>query len=322
MSLNYQLRLAAEAAGVALTNQGLSTFLGTQGYSTGSLNDRLQAYLIGKGYSGSLNDMLLKSLTAGDLFSAGYPLSFATLGISATGFILDGSASAFCTDSAGTTPCATSSSDPAGYIEDMSGNENHAIQSTSALKPVYYESGTIKTFRLGTIAASSRYLDPTNALYSTSAITVIAVFKVRNVVGDNGFWILTSFRDGGWGSGGYLGALNPHLATAGQFIADSNPSNRITANGNAGGPITYYANRAGTGLNQATITCFDEAGTQTGTETGSQDANPANPLRIGLDTLSAYEGDVAFLMVVNDSISAGQWATIKAHLVSEFGAFV
>jgi len=261
-------------------------------------------------------------LTLLDSPAPAYPLSFAALGISATGFILDGSASRFYTDSAGTVLCATSGSDPVGYIEDMSGNGNHAVQATSAVKPVFYASGAINTFRLGSIASSSRYLDPTTAVYSTSAITVIAVFKVREVVGDNGFYFLTSFRDGAWGSGGYFGASNPHATNSGKFEASSTAGAGITATGNGGDPITYYANRAGTGLNQTTLTCFDEAGTQTGTSTGSQDTNPANPLRIGIDTLYAYTGDVAFLMVVNDSISAGQWATIKAHIVSEFGAFV
>lgn len=250
-----------------------------------------------------------------------YPLTFSTLGISATGFILDGSASRFYTDSAGTILCAASGTDPVGYVKDMSGNGNHAVQSASPNRPVYYDDGTVKSFRLGTIATVNRYLDPTSAVYTTSAMTVIAVFKVRTVVGDNGFWFLTSFRDNAWGSGGYMGALNPHLTNSGKFEASSTAGGGITATGNGGNPITYYANRAGTGANETTLTCFDAAGTQTGTVTGSQDANPANPLRIGLDTISNYEGDVAFLMVVNDDITASQWATIKAHLVSEFGAW-
>lgn len=252
-----------------------------------------------------------------------YPLSFSALGLApgTTGFIIDGSASAFYTDSAGTTPCVTSGSDPVGYIEDMSGNANHAVQATSAVKPVFYASGALNTFRLGTLSGSSRFLDPTSAIYTTSAMTVIAVFKVRTVVGDNGFYFLTSFRDNAWGSGGYMGALNPHSTNSGKFEASSTAGAGITATGNGGNPITYYANRAGTGANETTLTCFDAAGTQTGTATGTQNASPANPLRIGLDTLSNYAGDVAFLMVVNDDITASQWATIKAHLVSEFGAW-
>lgn len=45
-------------------------------------------------------------------------------------------------DSAGTTP-VTSDGDPVGFMRDLSGNGNHATQSTSAARPLYRTDGTL-----------------------------------------------------------------------------------------------------------------------------------------------------------------------------------
>ena len=46
-------------------------------------------------------------------------------------------------DSAGTTP-VTADGDPVGYVEDLSGNGNHAIQTVTADRPIYKTDGTYK----------------------------------------------------------------------------------------------------------------------------------------------------------------------------------
>lgn len=45
-------------------------------------------------------------------------------------------------DSAGTTP-VTADGDPVGYMQDLSGNGNHATQSTSASRPIYRTDGAL-----------------------------------------------------------------------------------------------------------------------------------------------------------------------------------
>lgn len=45
-------------------------------------------------------------------------------------------------DSAGTTP-VTADGQPVGYMEDLSGNGNHATQATAASKPIYRTDGTL-----------------------------------------------------------------------------------------------------------------------------------------------------------------------------------
>lgn len=45
-------------------------------------------------------------------------------------------------DAAGTVP-VTADGDPVGYMQDLSGNGNHATQSTSAARPVYHTDGVL-----------------------------------------------------------------------------------------------------------------------------------------------------------------------------------
>lgn len=191
MSLNYRLLLAAQAAGATATDLGTAirqalvlggatpsttdlnslwaSFLGTQGYTTGSLSDRLAAYLADKGYSGSLNDMLLASATAGDLFINVYPLSFSALGLVGNGFVLDGKESEFLKSVGG---AASGNGDVIGQVTDVSGNEMVISQGTGANKPTNTVTGGVNAITLDTNLALAGTMP---AAFSQRAFSFVAV---------------------------------------------------------------------------------------------------------------------------------------------------
>lgn len=342
-SLNHALLLAAQSAGATATdlptalrqallasgatsstaalNDLWGEYLVSKGYSVGSNTDRLGAYLKSLGYSGSLNDMMFQSAQALDLFGvASYPLSFANLGISATGFVFDGSVSRFCTDSAGTTLCSASGSDPVGYIEDLSGNENHIIQPTSTIKPVYYTNNGVQAARSGQMSFV-RTMHPTTDLFVTAAHTVFAVFCLRTTV-NNGGAVLCTYTGNGWGSGGYFRVGNPQSSSDVVYIADA-VSTGIALPGGGFSPTKILEVVRNTPTN-SNVYSYDTTGALRGSAVGitTQTATPANKLTLlGYDSTACDVIETAFLMYVNAALDSTQRDTIRAHIVANFGAW-
>jgi len=253
--------------------------------------------------------------------SAAYPLAFATLGISATGFVVDGTVSRFWTDSAMTTLCANSGTDVVGAIEDLSGNENHLIQTASANKPVFYSAGGVKSFRHGSIGGANRYMDNTTALYTSTQMTMITVQIVRTTYNNNGGYMFTTYRNGGWGSGGYMYMITAPAADGVWLLISANSQNVFSRPINNTYSSLAYTRRTGLDVGQSTLTAARSDGTALDAVTANCDANPANPIRVGMSNITADIIEQPFAMLVNDDITDGQWSTILAYLVSKFGAW-
>lgn len=103
-------------------------------------------------------------------------------------------------DAAGTVP-VTADGDPVGYMQDLSGNGNHATQSTSAARPIYRTDGTLHWLKFDGVddGLQTGVIDYSSA----SSITVMApVYKGRT---DSA--ILTESGPVGANTGGYLFGL-------------------------------------------------------------------------------------------------------------------
>lgn len=239
-----------------------------------------------------------------------YPLSFATLGIVADGFVIDGTVSQFWTDSAMTTPAV--STDPIGAAEDLSGNGNNLLQTNSGNKPQLGVSGSVKFFGL----ESDLYLDPDTAVNVGAAMTVIAVVKAG--ASTEAYFLCT--YDGGWGTGGYFAALAQLGAGDNLGFTGNGTATWSTVAGNGASAAIYENVRTGTGANQNVLTSYTAAGAQIATATSTEGASPANALRVGINTVSGSV-NVAFVMVVKDALSAGQLSTVRAALATKFGGW-
>lgn len=101
-------------------------------------------------------------------------------------------------DAAGTTP-VTADGDPVGRMEDVSGNGNHATQSTAAARPVYRTDGTLHWLEFdgfddrlnGTVPEGQRAFGAFFlAVDRGSAMSVVPAFKVTANSGPNDYFRL------------------------------------------------------------------------------------------------------------------------------------
>lgn len=106
-----------------------------------------------------------------------YPLA-ATFLAGDNGCIFSAKYSRAYIDSAMTTVCAVSGSDPFGAWEDLSGLGNHALQTTSANKPVFYSGSGWKWPKGGTISGVGRWLNL--PVMPVAGATLFLVFRVSS----------------------------------------------------------------------------------------------------------------------------------------------
>lgn len=269
--------------------------------------------------------MMLLSDGEGEAAANIYAGMFADLSV-ASGFVLHGTLSSFYEDSAGTTAASASGTSPVGKITDVSGLENHAIQSTSGNKPLFYTSGGIKSFRSGTfVDATDRFLRQTTPAGTEAAFTLVYIGYVNpfpDQTPQNWGTALTNY-DGGWGAGAYVRhggkPSGPYYA-----LADTGTTEIVNDSGvTSSAPRIVVIRRAGTGSNQTSIKVYDLAGTLIASGTGTQNGTQSDGLLIG-----GYNGVGADVMKFPFMMYAGgvdigndNAAAVVADLVSTFGAW-
>ena len=113
-------------------------WLAAIGFNKQTLVDSYYAYLRSQGYMGSIPDMEWKSLIAGTLYFS--PLTLFSAGEQGAWYDPSDLSTLF-QDSAGTTP-VTAVGQPVGKMNDKSGRGNHAIQATSASRPILQQDGS------------------------------------------------------------------------------------------------------------------------------------------------------------------------------------
>lgn len=253
-----------------------------------------------------------------------YETLFTDLSVT-SGFVLHGTLSSFYEDSAGTTAASASGTSPVGQVSDISGLDNHAIQATSANKPVYYAAGGIKSFRSGTFAGGvDHFLRPTDTTGAAAAFTVVLVADIDTQSEPVANWgiALTNY-DAGWGTGVYVRhGFKP--SGTGYALCSSGVSelNTGAAMGD-GAPKIMVIRRSGTGSNQTRINAYGIDGTSLGTVQGTQDAVETAGLIIGgYNGVGADGMRFAFLMYANGvDIGDVNEATVVSDLVATFGAW-
>lgn len=253
----------------------------------------------------------------------GYPgVNFFTGGY--TGFLFDGAVSRVCTDSAGTTAASASGTDPAGFLEDLSGGNNHAIQGTTASKPVFYRAGGISSFRLGQVSAVNRFMAFTNGLNAAGPLSIIAVFKPAGAITGNNAPILSDYVNG-WPGTNYFRFGMEDGSDKVEWGANSVP-NASFANSSAAHvgnlPGIAIASR-GDLVSPAHVSGYNMSGglVDPGVDV-VQNANPAaNTFRIGYEGLPGSPIEVAYLLVINKGLSAAEKSTALAYLAQRFGGW-
>ncbi len=126
MAVNDEIFKNLEVYGGGTINERVYNFLGSLGY-TGTISDRLAKYSYEdkKGWQALIARYAGSGWTPAQLFSQGQQ-----------GVWYEPRPEYLYQDAAGTVP-VTADGDPVGYMQDLSGNGNHATQSTSASRPVY-----------------------------------------------------------------------------------------------------------------------------------------------------------------------------------------
>jgi hypothetical protein len=113
-------------------------------YGGDTINERVYNYLGSLGYTGTINDRLAQYSSEGRKGWQGLIRAFGGLGWTPAALFAQGEQGMWYEpkpeylfqDAAGTVP-VTADGDPVGYMQDLSGNGNHATQSTSAARPVF-----------------------------------------------------------------------------------------------------------------------------------------------------------------------------------------
>lgn len=245
-----------------------------------------------------------------------------------TGFILDGSpgASAFYEEDTRVTLATDNGTDPVGSITDTSRNANHAIQGTSANRPVFYvDANGVRSWRHGSISAVNRWLAPTTTVNVSSAMTVVSVYKYISETTGNGAALVAAFN-GSWGAGGFF-TLRHVAATPDNDLQTmcNDPATPLVLDGATAGGAGAIAEwvRTGTGANATTATTYSLAGAQIATITGTQNANPTNPIFVGYGdaTLNSGVVQLAFLLIINRALSAAEQSSLRTYLTNKFGAW-
>jgi hypothetical protein len=119
-------------------------------YGGGTINERVYNYLGSLGYTGTINDRLAQYSSEGRKGWQGLIRAFGGLGWTPAALFAQGEQGVWYEpkpeylfqDAAGTVP-VTADGDPVGYMQDLSGNGNHATQETSASRPIYRTDGTL-----------------------------------------------------------------------------------------------------------------------------------------------------------------------------------
>lgn len=238
-------------------------------------------------------------------------------GPSDNGYVFDGSQSRFYTDSAMTTLATASGTDPVGAIEDVSGKGNHALQSTSANKPVYVENGTIKGINGGVVSAVKRWLSVTADL--SAAFTLYAVIK-------------KSSAGNGWPA---VASLDASASLAYWIGRDSNQRQLTVFDGGgaAKASTTVISTsdlmiakvvRSGTGAGGLAIKISTinnvESQTGTGTSTGT---GTGKTMTVGGDPNDASESQHGFFYFYNTrALTAGEQSSVESEIASRFGGLV
>jgi len=262
----------------------------------------------------------------GTVAAVPYPLSFAELGIVANGYVYDGIVSRFYTDSARTTLCTTSGSDPIGAVEDLSGNGNHSIQVVSGNKPVYFSDGTIQSVKHGMISGVSRYMlatdlpPPSNDVYGPRA--TYAVVKVISDSSGVNLYLATRLKITG-------GVVFSSVMKIGNDA--SGVFRMYTTNGNAGvsgGPATGGApgvvkgmqlDGANAGIYANSTISFTGGSTSYGNPNPSADSEYW--ATFGMFGDGETVAQTCFLFDTTVIPTAGQDATIKSYIEDNFAAW-
>jgi hypothetical protein len=117
-------------------------------YGGGTINERVYNYLGSLGYTGTINDRLAQYSSEGRKGWQGLIRAFGGLGWTPAALFAqdqqgDGPKPKYLFQDAAGTVLVTADGDPVGYMQDLSGNGNHATQSTSADRPLYQTDGSL-----------------------------------------------------------------------------------------------------------------------------------------------------------------------------------
>lgn len=250
-----------------------------------------------------------------------YASLFSSLG--ATGWVFHGGAggSEFFEESDGTVPAITHNVSPVGRILDISGSGNHLYQDTSVLKPLFRTDGTHKWMRFGTFSGATRSLRPLTDTFVTTQQTDIFLAVYRGVSTMNNYAVFASTYINNWSGGGYFRfGLNDPLGIP-DYICDTDVGTTNTSAVPAGTPCIVVARRAGTGVNQVTLTTYDLSGAVIGTATGTDDAIPWNRIQLGYLGVDSTDSEFAFSLHCDKDLGPSGEAAVVADLVQSFSGW-
>jgi len=260
--------------------------------------------------------------------SAAYPLAFATLGITAAGYVYDGLVSRAWTDNGATTLASASGSDTAAVYEDMSGNENHSIQTTTANRPVWYSDGTITSLKHGLISGVNRGMVATTvpaAMSVRGPRTTYAVTKVASASAGVNVYLAMRLRLTGGTSFSSVMKLGDDPSGMFRLYSANSPTVAPTVNGGpagGGAPGVLLAKSADNG--SASIYAKSGVDFSTGdTGTGSivSEGNAEQWWTFGGGDDGTLVVQTCFLMDVAAVTTAEQDAIIKAYIKDNFAAW-
>jgi hypothetical protein len=244
-----------------------------------------------------------------------HPLA-SLFGTTDKGYLIDGVYSTFTTDSAGTTPCVTSGSDPVGYVEDVSGKGNHVVQATSNNKPVYIEHGTIKTFQGGFSTLQRRWLEATVTERMPNAFSMFVVSKmpasglsVHNLV------ML-------YGVAPFYQFYTPAGATVSvDMFADAASATADSGVGtDRGYGFGYIRNSLDAGDAKVSCATSDALTAPAGLFSQALSAGGAGVHELGGWSGSDYlTHDMAFCLFIDRALTAGEVTTVLAYMNTTFG---
>lgn len=232
------------------------------------------------------------------------------------GYLLDGIYSSFTTDSAGTILCTTSGSDPVGYVEDLSGNGNHAVQATSNNKPVYYEHGSIKTFQGGYSSLQRRWLEAPTAERIPTAFSLFVVSKMpASLVNIHNLVML-------YGVAPYFQLYTTQAATVvGEMYANAQTSTIDTGVGTDRGYSFGFTRTDALGGNSRFAAATSDALTAPGGTYSSalSIGGAGNHELAGWSGADYLTNDMAFVLFINRQLTAGEITTVVNYMNTNFG---
>jgi hypothetical protein len=220
------------------------------------------------------------------------------------------------------TTAATTDNGPVGGWKDLSGNNRHALQTTSSARPTWRTPvNGLNGLGITSYNGSTQFFSVSNTigwgLVYSGDFTISMVHKVSSVTGgvllgqDNGSGAVAKWMFG-YGSNGVVGAgnLGFHYNGAGSSFA------RVAWTPTAGQTYLITASRSGNDH------CFYVDGVQVGA-TQVSTARPANPTVLA--TMGQAEnafwlgGSIAETLVYLSNLNATQLASVKSYLSSKWG---